>query len=170
MGPYEIAMLGTQAVSLLSGANNIAAQNRMTIGMNNISLGYLQDQLEQLPEMTQLAKEASRDKMQDSMDILGMGAGMQWDKVNMSMDAMMDSNKFANYGQLGSRLDLITKQQQDKFQSQVEQLRRRSNLEIAQAMSMQQRQIPPTQLQHQQTLDQTIKKTKSICQKKRHNV
>ena len=49
--------------------------------------------------------------------ILGMGAGMQWDKVNMSMDAMMDSNKFANYGQLGSRLDLITKQQQDKFQS-----------------------------------------------------
>ena len=137
MGPYEIAMLGTQAVSLLSGANNIAAQNRMTIGMNNISLGYLQDQLEQLPEMTQLAKEASRDKMQDSMDILGMGAGMQWDKVNMSMDAMMDSNKFANYGQLGSRLDLITKQQQDKFQSQVEQLRRRSNLEIAQAESFQ---------------------------------
>ena len=137
MGPYEIAMLGTQAVSLLSGANNIAAQNRMTVGMNNISLGYLQDQLQQLPEMTQLAKEASSDKMQDSMDTLGMGAGMQWDKINMSMDAMMDSNKFANYGQLGSRLDLITKQQQDKFQSQVEQLRRRSNLEIAQAESFQ---------------------------------
>lgn len=137
MGPYEIAMLGTQAVSLLSGANNIAAQNRMTVGMNNISLGYLQDQLEQLPEMTQLSKEASADKMQDSMDTLGMGAGMQWDKINMSMDAMMDSNKFANYGQLGSRLDLITKQQQDKFQSQVEQLRRRSNLEIAQAESFQ---------------------------------
>jgi hypothetical protein len=137
MGPYEIAMLGTQAVSLLSGANNIAAQNRMTVGMNNISLGYLQDQLQQLPEMTQLAKEASRDKMQDSMDILGMDAGIQWDKVNMSMDAMMDSNKFANYGQLGSRLDLITKQQQDKFESQVEQLRKRSNLEIAQAESFQ---------------------------------
>jgi hypothetical protein len=49
----------------------------------------------------------------------------------------MDSNKFANYGQLDSRLDLITKQQQDKFQSQVEQLRRRSNLEIAQAESFQ---------------------------------
>ena len=71
------------------------------------------------------------------MDVLGMGAGIQWDKVNMSMDAMMDSNKFANYGQLDSRLDLITKQQQDKFQSQVEQLRRRSNLEIAQAESFQ---------------------------------
>lgn len=137
MGPYEIAMLGTQAVSLLSGANNMAAQNRMTIGMNNITLSYLQDQLEQLPEITQLSKEASTDKMQDSMDTLGMGAGMQWDRINMSMDAMMDSNKFANYGQLGSRLDLITKQQQDKFQSQVEQLRRKSDLEIAQAESFQ---------------------------------
>ena len=38
------------------------------------------------------------------------------------------------------------------------------NLEIAQAMSMQQRQIPPTQLQHQQTLDQTSKQLASVIQ------
>lgn len=137
MGPYEIAMLGTQAVSLLSGANNIAAQNRMTIDMNNITLGYLQDQLEQLPDIAQQSKEASENKMQENMDLLGMGAGMQWDKIDMSMDAMMDSNKFANYGQLGSRLDLITKQQQDKFQKQTESLRRKTNLEIAQAEAFQ---------------------------------
>ena len=133
MTGLEIAMLGTQAVSLLSGANNIAAQNRLTIGTNNIQLQYLQDQMEQLPEMTELAKEASRDKMQDKMDVLGMGAGIQWDKVNMTMDSLMDTNKFSNYGQLNSRLDLITNQQQEKFQAQVEQLGRQRDLEIAQA-------------------------------------
>ena len=38
------------------------------------------------------------------------------------------------------------------------------NLEIAQALAMQQRQVPPTQLQHQKTLDQTGKQLASVIQ------
>jgi hypothetical protein len=133
MTGMEIAMLGNQAVSLLSGANNIAAQNRLTIGLNNISLGYLQEQLNQLPEMTQLSKEASREKMLDTMDTVGMESGIQWQNISMSMDAARDVNKFSNYGQLTSQLDMITEQQRQKFRENVKTLRTQSNIEIAQA-------------------------------------